>query len=157
MPRSRIGSRRGRQGNVMVEFAIGASLLFMLMVGAGDFARAFYQAIAVAASATTGSFWGAQSVFTSAQFHESQHLAETDAYQHTGQTTTATSTIYCDCPGVNLASATEVDCYTGTCADYGAPRVFSKTVVEQSFELFLPWPGVPDSFTVNREVFVRVQ
>ena len=152
MPRSRIGSRRGRQGNVMVEFALGASLLFMLMVGAGDFARAFYQAIAVASSATTGSFWGAQNVFTSVQSDESEHLAETDAYQHTGQTTTATSTIYCDCPG-----GTEVDCYEGTCAGYGAPRVYSKTVVEQDFDLFLPWPGVPDSFTVNREVFVRVQ
>ena len=141
----------------MVEFAIAASLLFMLMVGAGDFARVFYQAIAVAASATTGSFWGAQNVFTSVQSDESEYQAETDAYQHTGQTTTATSTIYCDCPGVSGGSATTVDCYTGTCADYGAPRVFSKTVVEQSFELFLPWPGVPNSFPVNREVFVRVQ
>ena len=152
MPRSRIGSRRGRQGNIMVEFAIGASLLFMLMVGVGDFARAFYQSIAVAASATTGSFWGAQNVFTSVQTDESEDLARADAYQHTGQTTTAISTIYCDCPG-----GTEVDCYTGSCADYGAPRVYSRTVVEQDFALFLPWPGVPDSFTVNREVFVRVQ
>ncbi len=47
--------RKRAAGAVVVELAVAAPLLFLMMAGAADFARVFHYAIAVANAAGAGS------------------------------------------------------------------------------------------------------
>ena len=134
----------------MVEFAFSASLLLLLMAGVGDFARVFYNAITVANASGTGAFYGSQNTIKSVSHGETQTAAVDDTRNLYGAT--STSEMFCDCP-----DGTSPDCITGTCAGYGQPRIFVRTVVQQTFDTYLPWPGVPDDALVRRETVMRVQ
>ena len=144
------GKREGRRGNIMLEFALSVSLLMLLLAGAGDFARAFFNAITVANAAGTGAFWGGQSVFTAADTAKAEQIAEDDAADLDG--VVGSTEMFCECP-----DATETDCFEGTCASSYQPRVFVRTVVQQPFHEFLPWPGVPTDLVVTRETILRMQ
>ena len=85
-----------------------------------------------------------------ANFEKIKILAEGDAKNLTGLT--VTPSLYCDCP-----DGTAVDCITGTCGTYGSPRVYARTEVEQTFRLFIPWPGVPDPVHISAATLTRVQ
>ena len=134
----------------MVEFALLTPLIFLMMVGAADFARIFFNAIAVANASGAGSIYGAMSPTRAGDYSTIQALAEDDAADL--QAPTATATVYCECPAGN-----EVNCIDGDCGAYGQPRAYSVTEVEQNFELVLPWPGLPDQFAINRRSLVRIQ
>ena len=134
----------------MVEFAISASVLFLLMAGAGDFARVFYNAITLANASGTGAFYGSQNTIKSVGHGETEIAAVDDTRNLDGAT--STSEMFCDCP-----DGTSPDCITGTCPGYGQPRIFVRTVVQQTFDTYLPWPGIPDDVPVSREPIIRVQ
>lgn len=144
------GGPKSRCGVLMVEFAIQMPLLMLIMVGAADFSRVFYHSITVANASGVGSFYGSESNIKAANFTMIKILAEGDAKNLTGLT--VTPSLYCDCP-----DGTAVDCITGTCGTYGSPRVYAKTKVEQTFRLFIPWPGVPDPVHISAATLTRVQ
>jgi hypothetical protein len=151
MPIPVLKNQTGRRGSIIVELAVSVSLLVLLMAGAGDFARIFYNAITVANASGTGAFYGAQTTIKSVSHGETQTMAVDDTRNLEG--TTSASEMICDCPdGTSLDS-----CVTGTCPGYGQPRIFVRTVVQQSFDTYLPWPGVPDNVPVVRETIMRVQ
>ena len=135
----------------MVEFALISSALFLIMAGAGDFARVFFHAITAANASSTGAFMGTYNNIYAAQTDVQEDTALDDAH-NVGTGTTATSTMYCECTNGNT-----VNCLTGNCAADGPMRIYATTMVEQSFETFLPWPGVPTGVVVNRETHYRVQ
>ena len=145
--------RKRNAGAVVVELAVTAPLLFLMMAGAADFARVFHYAIAVANASGSGSFWGAQSNVKAVSHGDVEQAATTDVVDLSGAI--ASSEMYCDCP--SASGGTEVDCIEGTCAEYGKPRVYSKTTVEYTFEALLPWPGIPNPVVVTREHYQRVQ
>ncbi len=133
----------------MVEFAIVASVLLLLMSGAADFARVFFHSITVANASSTGAFWGTYNNVWAAQTDSHEAAAEENTRNIGGAT--ATSTMYCECTNGN-----EVNCITQSCAN-GPKRVYTTTMVEQSFETFFPWIGIPDNIFINRETHYRVQ
>ncbi len=136
----------------MVEFALVSSALFLLMAGAGDFARVFFHAITVAGASSTGAFSGTYNNIYATQT-DNQEAAALDDAHNIGDGVTAESTMFCEC-----TNGAEVDCLSGNCPPTFSPqRIYSKTVVEQSFETFLPWPGIPENVVVNRETIYRVQ
>ncbi len=141
---------KSRSGTFIVEFAIQMPLLMLIMVGAADFSRVFYHSITVANASGVGSFYGSESNIQAANFTMIKILAENDAKNLTGLT--VTPSLYCDCP-----DGTAVDCITGTCGTYGSPRVYARTEVEQTFRLFIPWPGVPDPVHISAATLTRVQ
>ena len=134
----------------MTEFALLAPLLMLMMAGAADFSRVFYHAITVINSSEVGSLWGSQSNVYSVLHTQINQFAEEDAGDLEG--VTSTSSIYCDCP-----DGVEVDCLTGSCGEYGQPRLYSRTLVEQTFEPMIPWPGIPNPVVVGKETLIRVQ
>ena len=146
--RSRNASREA--GISTLEFALVAPLLMLMLFGATDFARLFYHGITVANAAGIGSFYGAQSNVKSVSYAAIQQVATDDAADL--EDVSASPSIYCDCP-----DGTEVDCITGVCTDYGSPRVYSKTRVQQTFETLAPWPLIPSSVVVTRDAYIRVQ
>ena len=137
-----LGKREMREGSASIEFAILSGLLFLLAMGAGDFARIFYNSLMMVGAAAHGSFHGAQSSITSGQFTAMKDTAEDDVATLPAQVT-ATGSRICDCPG---EPPVEVDCVTGTCAGYGAPRVYVRTQAQQTFSPIFNWPGIPGAF-----------
>lgn len=148
--------RKAISGSSTVEFAVLAPLIMLLFVGGADFARVFYHSIVSSGAAASGSYFGAQNVFEAGNFTEMQSRATADAGD-LNVSIAATSTRRCECPPTGGGSPTEVDCLTETCPGYGLPRLYVSTNVQHTFDLLVPWPGVPDNFTVNRKVWLRVQ
>ncbi len=135
----------------MVEFAIVASALFLIMAGVGDFARVFFHAITVANASSTGAFSGTYNNIYAAQT-DYQEAAALDDARNIGGGVTAGSTMYCECTNGN-----ETNCLNPQCGVNGPMRLYTTTVVEQSFDTFMPWPGIPENIVVNRETHYRVQ
>ena len=135
----------------MVEFAIVASVLLLLTSGAADFARVFFHAITVANASSTGAFWGTYNNVRAVQTGSQEAAAEDDA-RNIGDGTLATATMYCECTNGN-----STDCFNPNCGGNGPVRIYTTTTVEQSFDTFLPWLGIPDDIVVNRETHYRVQ
>ena len=135
----------------MVEFAIVASVLLLMMSGAADFARVFFHAITVANASSTGAFWGTYNNVRAAQTDIQELMAENDA-RNIGDGVTAIATMYCECTNGN-----EVNCLNANCAGNGPMRIYASTMVEQSFHTFFPWIGIPDNIFINRETHYRVQ
>ena len=142
--------RKRGKGTAVTEFVLLAPLLMLMMAGAADFARVSYHAIAIVNSSEVGSFWGIQSNVFAVLHDQINQVANDDAGDLEG--VSSSSSIYCDCPG-----GVEVDCLTGSCGGYGLPRLYSRTLVQQSFELMIPWPGIPNPVVIGKETFVRVQ
>ena len=134
----------------MVEFAIVASVLLLLMSGAADFARVFFHSITVANASSTGAFWGTYNNVRAAQTDSHEAAAEENT-RNIGDAT-ATSTMYCECTNGNTTP-----CLNPNCGGNGPMRVYASTMVEQSFDTFFPWIGIPDNIVVNRETHYRVQ
>ena len=140
-------------GAITVELALTANLLILMMVGAADFARVFFNAVTIGNASGTASFFGSQDAIKSVSYSLIDGVAADDASDVEG--VSSTPTLYCDCPDSN--GGTSVDCVEGTCSDYGNPRVYSKVVLQQTFEPLLPWPGVPNQVVLTRETYTRVR
>ena len=143
-----------KAGNAKVEFAIAGPVLLIMMLGAGDFARAFYHAITLVNAAETGAMFGSRNVIYSGHLGEDGGMA--DAAKQDAKdlpAVTAMGSRYCDCPGGG-----KVDCITGACAGYGPPRVYVSTEARQTFKTAAPYPAVvPSNLLLKRTAFMRVQ
>ena len=150
-----------RRGQAAVELALAATLLLIITIGAADFARLFYDAIAVTNAAAAGSFYGSQRVAFTGRNSEMRTMVEDDAAGiQRGGSLTAETDRYCDCPADPATSPSDsaaVDCIVGTCAGYGQPRVYVRTRVRQAFRTLGPWPGVPDPVDINQLSYFRAQ
>ncbi len=142
--------RKRTRGSTMVELALVAPLLLLLLLGATDFGRVFYHAVTLANAAGTGAFYGAQSNIQSGQFTQMQQVAQTDA-KDLG-TITATAGRYCDCP-----NGAKVDCISGSCPNYGPPRVYVSVHTKESFKPLVGYTGIPNPVAVGRTAYIRVQ
>ncbi len=142
--------RKGRKGSVITEFALLTPVLMLMMAGAADFARLLYHAVTIISASEAGSLWGSQSNVYSVLHTQINEFAELDAGDLEG--VSSTSSIYCDCP-----DGAEVDCLTESCGEYGLPRLYSRTLVQQTFEPMIPWPGIPNPVVIGKETFIRVQ
>ena len=150
MRKLRWRNRNRRLGGALLELAVSVPVLMLIVWGTVDFGRAFYYSVTVSNAAETGAFFGSQDLFYSGRHSQSSAAATQDA-SDVG-TVTVTSDRVCLCP--NGAS---VNCVTGNCTGYGAPRVYARCNVERTFNTLVNLPDIPDLFTVRRRVFMRVQ
>ena len=126
-----------------------------MMVGATDFARAFYHAVEVVNASGTGAYFGSISVVRAGTYGKITEVSEEDAADLLN--VVVTPRIFCDCPGNTQGRVNEVHCDDDTCGSYGNPRFYSEVTVEQAFDPIFPWPGVPNPITVSRTSYFRVQ
>jgi Flp pilus assembly protein TadG len=132
-----------------VELAIAVPILALLMLGAVDFGRVYYHALTTTNAAGTAAFYGSRSNIQTGHFTEMTEAARQDARD--AGAVTATAERFCQCP-----DGAAVDCVTGGCAGYGAPRVYVRCRVRQTFPLLVPYPGMPRP-TVGRVAVMRAQ
>jgi len=147
-----------RRGSAIVEFAVMIPMTMLFVLGAADFARIFYHAIVLSNSAAMGSFFGSQSNVDTGRFAEIEARAGQNA-DDLNQPSTATASRRCECPPDegDEGFPEEVNCLTAVCPDYGVPRVYIRTQVQQTFSPLVPWPGIPQTITLTRNVWMRSQ
>ncbi len=159
MKQQRRASNRGsrRRGNTIVEFAVSVPVFLMMVMGAVDFGRLFYEATTLSNASESGGIYGAAGMQYATNANGVQAAAQADAADVTGFT--ATPILRCACPTsmTDFYSETEWPCDTECTNGYGSPRVYVRTEVEKNFKTFGWYPGVPQSTEIDMNRWVRAQ
>ncbi len=146
----RINSKRG---SAVVELALSGTLLMFIAFGASDFAGLFFDGIAVANSAGSAAFYGADDNIRAGDFVKISQRARDDSEDEVG-TVTPTVSQMCKC-----LTGGEFDCqlYQETsCGTYGVPRAYVKVEVEEPFDS-ISGIGLFPNTTVKRMAYMRVR
>ncbi len=137
------------RGTSTVEMALMLPLLILLVLGATDLGRLFYDAITVANAARAGLSYAVLDESKSRDTGKITEIAENDIGSVGGVTLNVSR--ICEC-----ADASVVDCETGTC-DEGASRVYVRLEAQKTFTTTLPYPGVPHSVPITRAAYMRAR
>lgn len=135
-------------GGAAVELAVVFPILVLLIIGVVDYGRVFYTSITVANAARAGAEWGAHNPFLATDTVEMKNRAQADG-QEAG-TLIKSARYYCQCGGVP----------NGTCSVCGsgaAPEVFVEVTASKTVNMLLPYPGIPNNFSITRKATFRSQ
>jgi Flp pilus assembly protein TadG len=139
-----------RKGTALTEFAITVPFLFLLTMGATDFGRLFHHALTVTHAAGLASEFGSYDNLHSVKYTEMQTLAVADAFEVKGATAVAEHRCVCTAGGAS------VSCNLDTCGG-NPPRVYVKVAVQHNFKTMGAYPYIPETSTIGREAWRRVQ
>ena len=138
--------RRSSRGQSILEFAITAPILILILLTVADFGRVFFVAIALNNAARAGTQYGIQSPANAADVSGMIQAAENDASNVSGVTATASE--YCACPD----GSTQACNASPSCGDM---RVYVEVDTSGSFQTLLNYPGIPSSFSLKGKSIVR--
>jgi Flp pilus assembly protein TadG len=139
-----IGTARG-QG--LVEFAIAAPVLILLLLIVVDFGRVFYVSITLNNAARAGTQYGIQSPANAADINGMQRAATSDISNLSGVVATASE--YCQCP-----NGTSQGCNASpSCVD---KRVYVEVDTAGTFNTLLNYPGVPSTIALKAKSVMRL-
>ena len=142
-----------KRGSAVVELALSGTLLLFIAFGASDFSALFFDGIAVANSAGSAAFYGADDNIRAGDFVKISQRAKDDAEDDVG-TVTPTVTQMCIC---NTGAKFDCQLYQETnCGTYGVPRAYVKVVVEDPFDS-ISGIGLFPNITVKRVAYMRVR
>jgi Flp pilus assembly protein TadG len=134
-------------GSSLVEMALVAPFLMLLLLGVVDFGRAFYLAMEIAGAAQAGAVYGAQNPRDSAGII----AAALDDAPDVPNLTVATPSFGCECSDGTAYSAA---CSSApTCANNLVYRV--KVTVSASYSPWIPWPGIPTIILLSNSAIMR--
>jgi Flp pilus assembly protein TadG len=141
-------------GSALVELAVCIPVLVFLTVGAVDFARVFYTGMELTNAARAGAQFGAHSLAQSGNIAGMQSAA-TGAVNLTG--VSASASRICYCTPVNGSSFSPISC-AGLTESVSCPRavVTVSVTATRTFNLLAPYPGLSNSFSVQRSATLRV-
>jgi Flp pilus assembly protein TadG len=126
-------------------------LLLLMLVGATDFARLFYDGIAVTNAARAGVQFGTLNKTNSGDTAGMIQAATGDVEGVSGVSVTAER--YCACP-----DGTRIDCVTGTCGlSRKTPDIIVKVTAQKTFQTLFQYPGIPHTITLKRDAIVRAR
>jgi Flp pilus assembly protein TadG len=133
-PKSRFRSCRGQS---LVELALIAPVLIILALGIIDYGRVYFAYVSVTNGARTGADYASTDATAAADLSgiEAAALAETSNLLDQSPTN----------PDVVVATGTDAQGYS-----------YADVTFSYTFETIFPWPGLPDSFNVERTVRTRV-
>lgn len=131
---------RTARGQALVEFALIAPVLIILMLGVIDYGRVYFAHISVTNAARNGAH------YASANCDPTCDAADLTGIQ--GAAVAETGDLLATSPTNPSVSAT-----TGTDSQ---GRLYADVTVQYTFNTIFPWPGLPNSFNVARLVRARV-
>lgn len=138
-------TRRKRQkGSVMVEFAVGSTILMLLLFGVADFGRLFYASIEVQNAAAAGASFGSLSTANMTNTTGISTAAKYETQNLTGVTVTSSKV----CQG---STGTSVTCTTSGTYQY------SQVTVSYTFNTLYSYPLIPSSVALAKTVMMRAQ
>ncbi|MFZ0662121.1 MAG: TadE/TadG family type IV pilus assembly protein [Acidobacteriaceae bacterium] len=136
------------QAGALVELALVLPVFVVLLVGAGEFARAEYAAIEVSNAAMAGVQYGGESADAAADLNGIQQAAANDAGNITLGTTSAS--VSCICSDGSASTCQPTDCS-------GSNIEQILTVQTQTtFDPLIHLPGIPKTFTLNGQAVQKV-
>jgi len=142
--------RLAEVGGSSVELAMIFPFLVLLVIGVVDYTRVFSSAITVANAAKAGAQYGAQSTLTSGDTAHINEAGRLDA--GTSAQVAVTSSRVCRC-----SDGAVVNCATGVCGSYGAPRVYVIVTAAKAVRTLIDYPGLPSSISLARTATLRAQ
>lgn len=135
------------QGSSLVELALTAPFLLLLLFGAIDIGRVYYLSMEVVGAAHAGAEYAVGNPTDTAGI---QAAAAADAPNVPGLTT-GTPTYGCECSDGTSYSA---NCgTTPTCLNNVVYRV--SVTATATYQTWFPWPGIPKSFTLSNSASMR--
>jgi Flp pilus assembly protein TadG len=143
---------RCESGQNLVEMALVAPLLALMLVGAVDLGRAFYFAIQVKAAAHAGATYGSQYPTDTTGM---KTAADDNAQNIKGLTSYTSSASWgCECwDGTNKTAAATCSTTPPTCT---TNTVYYVTVtVSGTYSTLIPWPGIPATIPLSETVVMR--
>ncbi len=138
-----------RAGNVLIEFALSSTLLFLVMFGVIDFSRIFSVACAVEGAARAGTQYGMLSPAHYNDFTGMQNAALANAGSPSGMTATASQFCACSIGGAQLSCP-------ATCST-GSPETYIQMVISMPYTTTFSYPGIPYTTNLSGTSVVRVQ
>jgi Flp pilus assembly protein TadG len=148
------------RGAALVELAISLPLVLLIFVITIDFARVFYESIALTNAARAGAQYGSSTAARSGDLAGMQMVAMT-AVNTAGVTAVATRSCQCASDSGVFSATTPVanDCTTAPALSCPANhRVITVTVTtSKTFTTIMSnFPGVPNSLDLTRTATLRV-
>jgi len=136
---------RGRSGSALVEFAITAPFLILLLIGVIELGRYMYFAIVTQHASEAGAQYGAQSLANAANNTQIEAAVAADA---PNVSVTASPEAIC------LSSGQSVNCPVGT----PSPGVteYVQVKVSGTFKSLLNYPGIPNNVPITATTTMRV-
>ena len=142
-------------GSSAVEMALTLPVIVCLLLGAVDYARVFYSAMAVTHAATVGAQYGAQSVEKSLDAAGMQSAATSAATDIPGFSATAVRS--CTCWSAAAGTETSVGTCTSPCTSPSVLRIYVTVTGTGVFRTLVTYPGIPNMVTINRTARMRAQ
>ena len=137
-----------QDGSALVELALIAPVLMLLLCGVIDFGRAYYLAQGIAGAAHAGAEYGAQNPMDTAGMKSAAQIAAPNV---TGLTI-ATPSYGCECANGTSYSASCSS--TPTCS--GSNPVYLVTVTASvSYVPWFPWPGLAHPIAMSTTAKMR--
>lgn len=137
-------NRKSQRGSVMLEFALTAPALFLLVFGAMDLSRVFRSAMNVAAASRAGLHYASSGVVA---MDDTAGISQAVAAE-SGAAVSVSVSHYCTCS----IGGSEEAC-TAACP---SPR-YVRVSARQRFEPVLKVPGMSPSFTLTSVSRMRIE
>jgi Flp pilus assembly protein TadG len=136
--------RRSEAGTALVELAMVAPLLALLLVGIIDFGRYTYDGVLAANAARAGVEYGAQNAWTAEDTTGQQNAAYADAQNLSGMTATA-SPPFCMLDGATVSCGTSGAVY------------YVKVTTTGTFTPIFKYVGLPTQVPVTGSAVMAVE
>ena len=140
-----------RKGAVSVELALVVIFFAFIAIGAFDFARYGIEVTRITQAARAGIQYAIQSETTAADATSIEQAIRDDASDTTNELQITVDPPYCGCPGAGAAAC------GSTCADGGYPPMYVALTVENDFNLFFTFPGLPSTIPVTASSQLRLR
>jgi Flp pilus assembly protein TadG len=147
--RAFLSGKRGAEGVAAVELSLLAPLLIFMLVATFDLGMGLYRKMQVQNAAQAGAQYAIAHGFSS-----SLASVVTGATTFSGISATPAPSKFCGCPA--NAGVTVADC-TSTCTGGTAPGTYVTVSSTGAYNTILPYPMIPNSFTITAQSTVRIQ
>lgn len=138
-----------RRGNAAIEFALLATPLTVLLVGTADYGLGIYRQMEVQNAAQAGAEYALKHGFSTVNISTAVTLATPLAVS-----ATPTPAETCGCPsGTTISAAT----CASTCANGQTAGYYVTVDAQATYTTILPYPGIPNSYTLTASSTVRIQ
>ncbi len=135
--RRRLRPWSGARGQSLVELALIAPILIVLMLGVIDFGRVYFAQVSVTNAARDGADYASQSATAAADLNGITQAALSDT-------------------GNLLNTSASNPTVTVITSNDSQGRLYADVKVHYTFTAIFSWPGLPSSMSVDRTVRARV-
>lgn len=138
---------RRDDGNAMVELAVVAPFMILLLLGAFEIGRYLDYSIKLGNAARAGVQYGSLNIATASDFTGMKTAATNDS---NGITFTPTASNYCTCADGSASTCQPTDCSSSHIVEY------VKLVATGSISSVFKAPGIPGTANVSATAIMRV-